>query len=234
MLATDRQIGRPSVCNHCGFVLSDNDTRTDLRMKYSYLASVVLTSLFIITGFIQLANWGSNSFEIMFLKVSEWTGTVSVGELERMAKICLEAKKYNCAEARYAQIANKEPSTYLRLGKLQIAMSKYPEAVDSLRTYLARNEQDLEGMYLYGRALGEVGQVDAAARYYNRVIDAKPKVVPVTVVQNYVKLLVRHGRLGDARNVIDRIRKRDISVSGFMTEEYLEIQRRLQGAGHAS
>jgi hypothetical protein len=56
---------------------------------------------------------------------------------------------------------------------------------------------------------------------------AKPGILQVTVAQNYVKLLVGAGRLDQALNVIDRIRKKGENASQFMDSEYKVIREKM-------
>ncbi len=58
-------------------------------------------------------------------------------------------------------------------------------------------------------------------------MNAKTDVLQLTVIQQYVELLVKNQRWGQAQKVIEGIRKRGESVQDFMQQQYTEITAHL-------
>jgi tetratricopeptide (TPR) repeat protein len=100
----------------------------------------------------------------------------------------------------------------------------YQEAVNTYRTFFSKGGVDLEASYNFARALGQVGMVDEASKYFDYVLGAKPDVVQVTVVQNYVKLLMEANRLDQAQKLIEGVRKQSETSAYFMEDEFKKIQ----------
>src|SRR6202042_3366331 len=122
-------------------------------------------------------------------------GSSSNEDLEQMASICLERKKLDCVERAYSRLGERDQTQLLRLGKFEMSRGHYNEAVNTYRTFFTKGGIDLEASYNFARALGQVGMVDEAAKYYDYVLGAKPDVLQVTVIHNYVKLLMEAHRL---------------------------------------
>ena len=92
----------------------------------------------------------------------------------------------------------------------------YNEAVNTYRKFFANGGIDLEGSYEFAKALGQVGMVDEASKYYDYVLGAKPGVLQVTVVQNYVKLLMEAHRLDQAKKLIEGVHRRQSENCRFL------------------
>jgi tetratricopeptide (TPR) repeat protein len=189
----------------------------------------VAAAVVIVLGFMQVVSWGGHAIEVLPLQAARLIGLDSLAANEHLARICLDLKKYECVERSYKRLAFAgTPDGFLRLGKFQNSRLEYAAAAESFRQFFARGGRDLEASYGYARALGEIGRVDEASRYYDHVLAAKPDVLQITVVHNYVKALVDHGRLDQALKVISTIRRRGQSVSSFMDSEYKDIKQRLR------
>jgi tetratricopeptide (TPR) repeat protein len=141
-----------------------------------------------------------------------------------LASICMERKKYDCVEQQYARLGQQNPQLMLRLGKFQMSRAHYNEAVNTYRTFFSKGGIDLEASYNFAKALGQVGQIDEAAKYYDYVLGAKPDVLQVTVIQNYVKLLMEANRLDKARTLIEQVRHKSDTSAYFMETEFKKIQ----------
>ena len=103
--------------------------------------------------------------------------------------------------------------------------AKYNEAAQSYYKFFKSGGQDLESSYNYAKTLSQLGQVDEAIKYFDQVLGAKPDVLQVTVIQNYVKLLVENKRFVQAKVLIEHVRKDGGEAAGsFMDAEYKRIQ----------
>jgi tetratricopeptide (TPR) repeat protein len=221
--------GAPVVCDSCGHVLSPTQRAAEEGMERSFLYMTFATAIFIVASFIHVANWGGASLEVIGFKIGELTGGNSAGAVERMAQTCLDLKKFDCTERMYAQLARADFRQYSRLGKFQLSERKFKEAADSFRRFFAAGGGDIEVNYMYAKALGEIGEINEASKHFDYVLAAKPGVVQITVVQNYVKYLISANQLEHAKKVIQKVRRRDQTVSSFMEEELRTIIQRQGG-----
>ncbi len=223
----DRLRSFPIICDCCGHVLSANQIVVEEKMERSFLYSIIGFSASLVLGFMLVANWGNHSVEAVFFQVGEILGSHAPQDYEHMGEVCLSLKKYDCVEKMYFEVARADSRQFARLGRFQVAQHKYKEAADSFRRYFANGHGDIEVNYFYAKALGETGRIDEAAKHFEYVLAARPRVMQVTVVQNYVKYLVAANRLEQAQKVIQKMRSRDQTVSSFMDSELKEIRQKM-------
>jgi tetratricopeptide (TPR) repeat protein len=219
----------PVVCDSCGHVLSANSLVIEEKIERSFLFSIFGFSVAMIAGFILVANWGEHSIEAVTFEAGELIGVHSPQDYEHMSQVCLSLRKYKCVEKMYFQVARKDTRQFARLGRFQLNQGKYKEALESFRRYFANgnSKDDVEINYHYAKTLAELGMIDEAAKRFEFVIDSRPQVMQVTVVQNYVKYLVQANRYAQAKKVIQRMRHRDRTVSQFMDTELKMIQAKI-------
>ena len=220
-----------AICDGCGFVASGQEAKTGAALERRFLISALGISALLIAGFIQLVSWGSHSIEVIPLQIGQLLHSNSTNQLERLVQISFEMNKYDVTESAYGDLAAKEHTAYLRLGKFQMSRGKYAEAANSFRLYFSFNNEDLEAHYLYARALGETKQIDEAVKHFDYVLRARPSMRQITVVQNYVKALTQNGRFAQARKVIESERNRDRTALMFMDTEYKVILAQLHISG---
>jgi len=226
-ITNDRLRATPVVCNSCGHVLSPVQKATEDKLEKYFLYSIVGFSVFMLASFMHVASWGGASLEVIGLKTGELLGSQSPASQERMAEICLELKKYQCTEKMYAQRAANDFNQLARLGKFQLSQRKFREASHTFKRFFAAGGSNLEVTYMQAKALAETGAIDEAAKHFEEVLAAKPDVLQITVVQNYVKYLVDANRLDEAKSVIQRVRSRGETVSSFMDYELKDIMQRM-------
>jgi tetratricopeptide (TPR) repeat protein len=229
-ISSQRMRSHPVVCDSCGHVLSANSVVIEEKIEQSFLLSIVGFSVAMIAGFILVANWGEHSLEAVTFEAGEIVGIHSARDYEHMSEVCLSLRRYKCVEKMYFQVARKDAAQFARLGRFQLNQGKYKEALESFRRYFANgnSKKDVEINYHYAKALAELGMIDEAAKRFEFVIDSRPQVMQVTVVQNYVKYLVQANRYDQAKRVIQKMRHRDRTVSQFMDTELKMIQAKLE------
>lgn len=226
----ERLQDNPVICDSCGHVLSPLQSSIEAKMERRFLIWIISFSVVMVLGFMHLANWGSASLEVLGFQATELVSGNSHESVERMAAICLELKKYDCTEKMYARNAPLDPTYHVRLGKFQVSQRKFPEAVATFKKFFADGGGDIDANYLYAKALSEIGEIDEASKHFEFVLEAKPDTLQITVVQNYVKYLVEADRLDQAKQVIERMQRRDQTVSSFMDSELKEILQRMGSA----
>jgi tetratricopeptide (TPR) repeat protein len=229
-VSQERRNIRPVVCDHCGNVMSPTESMGDDLAEKKFIKIALGISVFLIAGFLQLATWDNHAIEILPLQAKQLVGALNTEDLEKFAQICLDRRKFDCVEREYSKLGERDAKNLLRLGKFQMSRARYAEAVESYRKFFAGGGIDLEGSYQFARALGQVGMVDEAAKYFDYVLGAKPDVLQVTVVTNYVKLLIEAKRLDQAKKLIEDVRGRTETSALFMDNEFKEIEKLGGGA----
>lgn len=214
----------PTICNHCGFSGSDKVEKHSVAGERNVIKVFSTLAILFVASYIQLANWDNHSLDIIPLKIKEATGTLSTADNEQYAQICMELKKWDCVETEYSLVAKQDPNQILRLANFQMKRAKYNEAAQTFYSFFQNGGNDLEASYSYAKALAQLGQVDEATKYFDQVLAARPDVLQVTVVQNYVKLLMDHQRYDQAKKLIVDIRKLGPTADMFMETEFKHIK----------
>lgn len=230
-IRADRLRVHPVICDSCGFVATDRQADVESTLETSYLKAILVSSTAILLGFMQLANWGNYALEVIPLKAGDFVGNNSVQSKERLAEIAIDLKKHDLAERMYREIAKVDPGQLMRLGKFQMSRAKYKEATETFGAVFARDKENLDARYYYARTLGESGKIDEAAAHYDFILRAKPGVLQVTVLENYVKHLLAADRLEQAKQVIESVQRRNSSVSQFMDTELKTIVEKINSKG---
>lgn len=218
------------VCNHCGHVKSEKAAEAERTLRVVSFKAVVLLALILVSGFAEVSAWSFYAPELRWLELRARLGS-STAVLDRMAEICMELKKYDCATESYQKMAAIDSFNWSRLARLQYSLGKYEEAVESFTIFSESHSGDAETHYIFAKALAETGRIDQAVDYFELVIKSKPDVLQVTVVQNYVRYLMRSMRYAQAEAVIRRMRRLDWTKAKFMDSEFRFViqKNRLRG-----
>lgn len=224
-ISEERMKSVPAVCDNCGHVISNSEAKAETEVARNYKYGMWAVAGLIIFVHLFFSQWGGYTLEVRWLQLFGGSGSD-----ERMAQICLETFQYDCTERHYLAMASRDSSKYLTLGKFQMSRQNYKGAVDSFRSYLSQHEDPNNDVaFLYARSLSETGDVDEASNMYEKIIRSKQDVIPVTVMQKYVELLIKNQRWAQAQQIIDEVRKRGENAQDFMQQQYTEITARLQG-----
>lgn len=223
-ISNERKSLNPIVCDHCGDTTPNTSDVVQERIETNVIVTMVGLGALIIAGYIQLMNWDRYSLSIIPLSLKEIAGSTSPSDWEAKAAMCLELKKYDCVETQYAKAAQFAPIEYARLGKFQMQRENFAAAAKSFNSYFNNGGDDLEVAYQHAKALGQTEQVDEAVKYFEKVLGARPDILQVTVVNNYVKLLMNHQRYAEAKTLIENVRKQGDSAGSFMEAEMQQIQ----------
>lgn len=223
-ISEDRKRAIPFICNHCGFT-SSNDQKVQDEIEKRNIWAFLGISVFVVAAHIQLANWDSHSLSIIPIAVKETIGGMSSADWEKKSEICMDLKKWDCVEASYVEVAKTEPTQWQRAGDFQMKRAHWNQAAQSYYSFFQKGGENLDVSYNYAKALAKLGQVDQAVQYFDQVLAAKPEVLQITVVTNYVQLLMEHQRYDQAKVLISKVRK-DSGPAGesFMDEEFKKIK----------
>lgn len=225
-ISPERKKASLVICNHCGFVLSESEEQLNDHVENKTMITFGLIATFWIASFIQLSQWDKHSLSILPILAKQTAGMATMADLESKAEMCMDLKKYDCVEQAYLKTAQNDTSKLLRAAHFQMKRAKYNEAAQTYYKFFTSGGQDLEASYSYAKALAELGQVDEAVKYFDQVLAAKPDVLQITVVNNYVKLLVKYQRFEQAKVLIEKIRKDGGPTAGsFMEAEFQQIQQ---------
>ena len=225
-IAPERAKLQPVICNHCGFTVSKPDKEeAQGEVDKKSIQLMVGISVLVLGCYIQISNWDTAWLKIIPLGIKDTIGMSSPADIEAKASICMDLKKWDCVNTQYAKAAIANPELWQRAGHFQMQQAKYNEAAQSYFKYFQAGGKELDASYNYAKALAQLGQVDEATRYFDQVLAARPETLQITVVQNYVKLLMDHQRYDQAKALINKVRS-EAGPSGesFMEAEFIKIK----------
>ncbi len=217
----------PVVCDHCGYTVSNSQYVQD-DIEHKNIKIMGAMSAVLLGAFLQIQIWDSHWLNIIPVSAKETLGMATAEDFDSKAAMCMDLKKYDCVETAYIKNAQGEPLQWKRTGEFQMKRGKFNEAAQSFYKFFQTGQSDLDVSYNYARALSELGQVDEAVKYFDQVLAAKPDSLQVTVVQNYVKLLMKHKRFEQAKVLIGNVRKNGgAAAESFMEPEFKQINELL-------
>jgi hypothetical protein len=204
------------------------DRRAEREVTRSFIKVAAGISLLLVAGFYQAVTWDQYFFEIIPLKAKLTIGGMTPDNYARLADICKIRKNLDCVETALAGLATSDAShieALATLGGVQANRHEFKQAANTFAIYFKNGGQSPDAAYDYARSLAEIGLIDQAAQYYQAVLKAKPDTMQITVTQDYVKMLVAHGRLADAKSLIQGIRAKGGNASMFMEDEMQKIAK---------
>lgn len=228
-ISSERIVGGTIVCG-CGWSRSIRSDTVDRNNIDRTCASIIVIGGILIAGFLHAVNWDKHFFAIVPLKTKQVAGMASTTDLERIAEICVDRKKHECVERAYADIAVAQPQNLAnlsRLGQLQYKRDRLSAAAATFAKYFTMKGDELEAAYTYAQTLSKLKRYEDAGRYYQMALAKKDNVLQVTVVRNYVQMLVTANKLQQAKTVILTYRKKSASANLFMAKELEDIRSRL-------
>lgn len=215
-----------SICSHCGFVKSANDTNVEKSLSKQFIFFTVGVSSLFILSFVHAVNWGSYFLETIPLKTKMVVGAAQAKDYGRMAQICKELKDNYCVESMLKSEAKLDPKnmeTLAELGVLQFSHKQFKEAVKTLEAYANLGGKNQDVRFAYAKALGEIGQIDKAIQQLEKILAAKSGVFQVGVTHAYVHLLIKDGRKERAKAVIQSVREKGNNSGLFMEAEMRKL-----------
>lgn len=219
-----------SVICACGWTSSGKAKKESAKQTDRTCIYIAVFAALLVGSFIQTVNWDKYFFTIIPLKAQQLTGMATAEDLNQIAEICMDRKKYSCAETAHFQAWKKEPAnlTHLeKLGDLQVKQNLMLSAVKTYDTYFGANGEDLDAKYNYAKALAATNDTAKAEKYFKMVLKAKPDVLQITVTRHYINMLVKNDQLRKAKKVIEHFRRKGTNTGLFMDKEYKEIKTKL-------
>lgn len=218
------------VCNHCGFTNDHREIEFRASQEKAFVKFIAIVGIVLITGFIHLVEWDQHFFTIIPLKMKQMVGLASNEDLRKIVQICEVRLRHSCVQQALADLGKRDPKdadVMLQLGEILRKTGQTAQAVAAYKEHFNRGGNSSEAAYQLAKIYEFSGQYNEAKEYYSRALLARPEVLQVTVIQNYVDMLIKLGESKDARGIIEDVRKKNgPSAHYFMAKEYDSISSR--------
>jgi len=187
------QVGQTYICK-CGWSLSKKNRESS---QNSVVLSLFFVATFIVAALFHLFQWGEHGLSIL------------VADHDKKIEICLELKKYDCAEkSLFTLFQETGELTHLeQLAEMQFKRENYTHSSKSYQMYFAKGGQSYKAAYYYAHSLVKINQVDSAIQYFDSILRSKPQVLMITVVDSYLNVLVSHDKIGKAKEVLSWVKR---------------------------
>ena len=228
-ITSERIVGGTLVCE-CGWTRSLRSDSVNRSNVDRTCASIIVIGGLLIASFLHAVNWDTHFFAIIPLKAKQVAGLAQPADLEKIATICMERKKHDCVERALVDISRIQPmnlENLSRLGQLQYKRDRLNNAAATFAKFFHLKGKSLDATYTYAQTLTRLKRFEEADRHFKAALKMKDNVLQVTVIRNYVQMLVAANRLQDAKSTILRYRKDSASANLFMSRELEDIRARL-------
>ncbi len=218
------------VCNHCGYTQNHHEQELDEKHERHLLAVTLIGAILAIAGFIHFVQWDQYAFEIIPLKIEQWTHQASAHDLRQIADICRARLKYECTETALTELVQKDQanpsskknlSALFQLADLQRQLGQSDLAMANFKQYFSLGGTKPAADFSYAKLLDAAGFYKNAQVYYQRTLLAKPGILQITVIQHYVAMLMKIHEVKHALSLIRYVRNHTgPEGETFMAREY--------------
>ncbi len=221
---TDRIIQNKAYCS-CGQVVnfaSAHDGTTDFilvkRLFILVMAGILVTA--------HMITWGSHSFKIIPLKIKSMLGVASINDLQSIATICDEQKRWTCEIQALSDLFRKSPNDLAYLANLAQVQSEHGQA-EAARTnysnYFRLGGRDETVRLQYANLLASLGDSVDARKQYSYLVTHRQEKPQFEIAREYVHFLMKNHDYPTAKNIIRKYRRSSPTAALFLNSEWVQI-----------
>jgi len=209
------------VCT-CGYTRSQSQDVFEKSRNKSSSYVIVALSLFLMASFIHTAKWGKDSVKVTPLEISRIFGTISADQALALGDMSMDKKFFDQAENMYSIYVDENPEDLeglQKLGMLLFRQKRFEESATHLEGYFLGGGDDQITLFSYGKSLTETQDLGNAEEVFLKLIEAKPEMYQITVVQALVDLYIEQGKLREAKTFISSLIKPGYEVPTHLREQ---------------
>lgn len=226
LIPAERMDEEMVVCT-CGYTKSQSQVRFEKNRNKSSSYVIIFLSLFLIASFIHTAKWGKDSVKVTPLEVSRVFGTISPDQALALGDMSMDKNFLDQAEKMYGIFLEANPDDVdanQKLGMLLFRQKKFEQAAVYLEKYFLEDGDDQITLFSYGKSLTETQDLGDAEEVFLKLINAKPEMYQITVVQALVDLYIEQGKLVEAKSFISSLIKPGYEVPTHLREQKEHIK----------
>lgn len=208
-------------------------TNPEKRASYFMIGIAGLMVL----AFFQIIAWDKHFLSVIPLKLSSLMGTASAEDHGKLAQICMERGKYDCAIASLNSQMRLSPQDHdvkYKLGILLVKTDHLQDAALVLSSYIENGGEEPRARFELAKAYSHLGKTKEALQQYQHLLKKRSDVFQVTVTREYVNTLIQAKKWSHAKLTIEKARKASVTHNAFMTAEYNAVLKQMGGRSVAS
>ncbi len=136
ILTPDRFATGSAICK-CGWTDEKQTVKNERAREIQLLITYSVFAVCFLFSYGHMVRWGAYAYSIPFLKVAQWTGTISSAGLETVIQACYATGRVECVEETHQELYQKtgNPVVLERLARFQVRRQKLPAALATLQTW---------------------------------------------------------------------------------------------------
>lgn len=216
-----RRLHGLSVCE-CGWVGSLREQSEESYSLGRATFSLIFLSAILIAGFIYIAKWDTESFNVLKIQVLELAKSASVPNYKEYERICNARKIFDCVETsiqKQIDLGSSDKEIQARLGKLHFQKKEKTKAYKAFTAYFNARGRDVEAAYMFSVLLSDMSRLDQSIGYLKFVLQHdNEKKYQLQATRSYVMILVAKQNFELAKDMIFKVRAEDQKANMFMED----------------
>jgi tetratricopeptide (TPR) repeat protein len=221
LIPAERMDEEMVVCN-CGYTRSQSQVAFEKSRNKASSYVIVFLSLFLMASFIHTAKWGKDSVKVTPLEISRIFGTINADQALALGDMSMDKKFFDQAEDMYSIYVDENPEDVAglqKLGMLLFRQKKFEESAKHLEKYFLGGGEDQITLFSYGKSLTETQDLGHAEEVFLKLINAKPEMYQITVVQALIDLYIEQGKFVEAKSFISNLIKPGYEIPTHLREQ---------------
>ena len=190
-----------------------------------------------LAGFYHLMHWDNYSPKVIALQAKDLVGMNTAEDFESFALICKARGMMDCYVDNYGKAHRLAPDQPELAAEYGIALGRSgasEQAMTVLKGYIEKGGQNLDAAFDYAKMLGAAGELKEASKIFKFIIDAKPGILQVTVMNSFIGMLMDAGQYKQVIKEINTFRREAKSLPTLMNAELEEARKALKPKGRKS
>lgn len=221
----------------CGLGSQRIDSKVEQEISRQMLFLTAIIAVVCVPWVIFISQYHGFGTEIIGLKIGSALGMTSARAEGQLAELCARIGRDDCARSAYRQAASKHAQNlelWLAWAKFEARKKNPSQAVVAYAGYFANGGTDQLEHYRYAKALQDTGKAAEAIVEYQKMLEAEPETLQVTVAQNLVHLLMEQKRLDEALQAIQRFQGQGHNGGDYLNEELAKVRKELKDSGSSA
>lgn len=211
----------------------DSNILSKKQLQRSISKTMALSAVIFIALLIHLSKWGAHSFEVIYLKASQWMHLSGSSQYDRLAFICRKIKNYKCLESSLQSRYNKtkDASVLKELALLHFQLQNEQQALHTYKTYFNPSNNypfDQQAAFNFAQLLNKLENPESALHFYSQILqNQEENIIPVNVLRNKAAILSKMNRREEALLLIEKYISKVQDEDVILKQELALIQQRI-------
>lgn len=223
--------GGLAVCSHCGWFESHSQAQARMKAENQTITIMITFTVTLLLLAAHVVSWRGHASAIPFLKLAQYTGTLSSRGYDELANVYIDLGKLPGARATLIEQyqVHRTPEPLAKLARLQVRNQETPAAMVTFSSYFKNGGKDGEAALLYGQLLEQQGGQDAEAiKMFELSIASRPQQLPIAATGAIARIMIKQGRYEEAQDLITKFQESAGNAKGYLNTELAQIEQAIK------